>query len=920
MLGNVFAKVVSAAASVVTKAQPYEIKEQVHGYRGSLWTLHKGIAKESGKTVSILAFNFKENPSERQLGAIRNAAKRMKTLRHPGVVAFVDSYETDTTVYVVIEEVRPLIEVLEEYRTMDVREREANIALGLYQLAKAVGFLNRDCKPALVHGNLSPSSIFVNRAGEWRLAGFELVCEHAEVDVSYRGMHGLLDNRYKPPEVTREQWGALARAPAWAVDAYALGCIIYEAFNGPFSNPDELSSSTRIPQELAGHYKKLVSGTPATRPCTADITSSTFFNQPAVQVNEFLDSIAIRDEAEKEAFFKELPATAERLPKAACLYKLLPSLISAMEMMGPGGARVLPSVLKIAGQLPSSEFEGLMAAHLAKWFASADRGIRMALLQGLPDYIQHCTMSLVNDKIFPQVCNGFSDQFPQLREATVKSLLHLGPKLPVRTLHQAVLKYFGKLQIDPEPGIRTNTTICLGRLAKYFTEASHQRILVPAFTRTLRDPFAPARNAALLSLAATADVLTRDECATKVVPAVAPLCIDPEADVRTSALACLQTVAKKLEAFVEEMNKESAEAAAAQARADAKAPSAAAAAGPASPLRPHRSAPLTPAGLAQVGGGGVADDVGGRLAGAAPPRRRPPPLAPVLRPRPAPATSTTSSSSFSSAERARPSRLEAAAAAAAGEAKAERKGGMRLGLGAVKAGGASGSGSSGSLPKPSEASPPPRPAATPASSSSSSSLKLAAAAADADGWGGDAEGAGWDADPWAAAPSPSAKSPGAKSSSFKSSNAGAPADDDDDPSAWGSFEEPLEVEQPPPKPAAASSRLAAAAAAAAASEPPASRPVTTGMLLSSAKPAAPAPAPAPSLPAGASLAAAAPKLPTATAALSSLAAKPSAVPTPAPIAAASAARPLTTKTQVGVGSAAAAPRKPKEDDWESLLK
>lgn len=30
-----------------------------------------------------------------------------------------------------------------------------------------------------------------------------------------------------------------------------------------------------------------------------------------------------------------------------------------------------------------------------------------------------------------------------------------------------VLKFFAKLQMDEEPGIRTNTTICLAKIASY---------------------------------------------------------------------------------------------------------------------------------------------------------------------------------------------------------------------------------------------------------------------------------------------------------------------------------------------------------------------------------------------------------------------------------------------------------------------
>jgi SCY1-like protein 1 len=45
------------------------------------------------------------------------------------------------------------------------------------------------------------------------------------------------------------------------------------------------------------------------------------------------------------------------------------------------------------------------------------------------------------------------------------------PKLNERILNYDLLKHLAKLQTDPEPGIRTNTTICLGKMAKHLTEA-----------------------------------------------------------------------------------------------------------------------------------------------------------------------------------------------------------------------------------------------------------------------------------------------------------------------------------------------------------------------------------------------------------------------------------------------------------------
>ena len=53
------------------------------------------------------------------------------------------------------------------------------------------------------------------------------------------------------------------------------------------------------------------------------------------------------------------------------------------------------------------------------------------------------------------------------------------------------------LQQDEEAPIRANTTILLGNLAQYLSEAKTKQILLNAFFRPLKDPFPPARIAGL---------------------------------------------------------------------------------------------------------------------------------------------------------------------------------------------------------------------------------------------------------------------------------------------------------------------------------------------------------------------------------------------------------------------------------------
>lgn len=62
--------------------------------------------------------------------------------------------------------------------------------------------------------------------------------------------------------------------------------------------------------------------------------------------------------------------------------------------------------------------------------------------------------------------SGFTDIAPVVREQTVKAVLTVISKLSDRTINGELLKFLARTANDEQPGIRTNTTICLGKIAK----------------------------------------------------------------------------------------------------------------------------------------------------------------------------------------------------------------------------------------------------------------------------------------------------------------------------------------------------------------------------------------------------------------------------------------------------------------------
>lgn len=95
-------------------------------------------------------------------------------------------------------------------------------------------------------------------------------------------------------------------------------------------------------------------------------------------------------------------------------------------------------------------------------------------------------------------------------------------------MNNDLLRHLAKMQTDPEPSIRTNTCILIGRLGPTLGYNTKRKVLVPAFTRALKDPFVHARVAGLMAFMATIECFDADELAGKVIPNMAFAMIDKE--------------------------------------------------------------------------------------------------------------------------------------------------------------------------------------------------------------------------------------------------------------------------------------------------------------------------------------------------------------------------------------------------------
>ncbi|PRQ41448.1 putative protein kinase SCY1-SCYL1 family [Rosa chinensis] len=526
------------------KDLPYNIGEPYPSAWGS-WTHFRGTSKDDGSPVSIFSISG-SNAQDGHLAAARNGVKRLRTVRHPNILSFLHSTETETmdasttkhTIYIVTEPVMPLSEKIKELCLQNI-QRDEYYAWGLHQIAKAVSFLNNDCK--LVHANVCVASVVVTQTLDWKLHAFDVLSEFDGTNEASAGpmlqYAWLVGSQYKPVELLKSDWAAVRKSPPWAIDSWGLGCLIYELFSGlKLSKTEELRNTASIPKSLLPDYQRLLSAVPSRRLNTSKlIENSAYFQNKLVDTIHFMEILNLKDSVEKDTFFRKLPNLAEQLPRQIVLKKLLPLLASALEF-GSAAAPALTALLKMGSWLSTEEFSVKVLPTIVKLFASNDRAIRVGLLQYVDQFGESLSAQIVDEQVYPHVATGFSDTSAFLRELTLKSMLVLAPKLSQRTISGSLLKYLSKLQVDEEPAIRTNTTILLGNIASHLNEGTRKRVLINAFTvRALRDSFSPARGAGIMALCATSSYYDITEISTRILPNVVVLIIDPDNDVRSKA-------------------------------------------------------------------------------------------------------------------------------------------------------------------------------------------------------------------------------------------------------------------------------------------------------------------------------------------------------------------------------------------------
>ncbi|KAJ1567873.1 Protein-associating with the carboxyl-terminal domain of ezrin, partial [Cladochytrium tenue] len=245
-------------------------------------------------------------------GAVFNAMQRLKTLRHPGIVKYKDSFVSAKRLHVVTEPVVPLWNMIGSLAAEE-------IGMGLYNIL--VGALFSLEKEA-------------NADQTWLLGRLEYLSPSTQVTQDVvQSITEATPAAYVPPEDLVNDKDS---PDPNARDVFQLGVLINQCINstaqsagGPYLNWSTL-------ENLVGGLK---SPSSAERPSVTKILQNRFFSESPLifAVEVFLKNVRVFGKEQKEAGFRTLAEIMAKVPfNAVCPY--IASMVLSREILSEPGS------------------------------------------------------------------------------------------------------------------------------------------------------------------------------------------------------------------------------------------------------------------------------------------------------------------------------------------------------------------------------------------------------------------------------------------------------------------------------------------------------------------------------------------------------------------------------------------------------
>ncbi|KDR81413.1 hypothetical protein GALMADRAFT_239295 [Galerina marginata CBS 339.88] len=522
-----------------------------------LWKVQSAWHKVTNKRVSVWTFD-KRGPDMERLGpqakdraieVMKAEASALGRLRHPSILEMVEPLEETRTEIMFATE--PALASLQlaipdsGRQTSLVELDEIEIQKGILQLCKGLSFLHTSAK--LIHSNLSPESVVINGAGDWKISGLGLTIPLQTNGAPSRWEFPTFDGRV-PPYIQRSfdymaPEYALDEQLVTASDMYSLGCILYAVHckgNPPFKNHGSLgglrenaskplTGMERLDSDLQVLLRSLITRHYGSRPTPETLPSHPFFSSLPISTLNFLDrsNFTAKTREEKISFMKGLTSVLDRFSDGLRTRKILPSLLEEMKdiQLLP---YILPNVFVISQTLSASQFATTVLPSLKPLFVIREPPQNMlTLLDNLAMLQEKTDKNVFREHVLPLVYNALESEHAVVQERALKAVPDLCESIDYAEvqgiLFPRVALVFTKTRIL---SVKVATLVTFLAMVKTLDQSSLTQKLVPLLSKIRTKE--PAVMMATLSVQESMGFkVDREAVATLVLPQLWAMSIGP---------------------------------------------------------------------------------------------------------------------------------------------------------------------------------------------------------------------------------------------------------------------------------------------------------------------------------------------------------------------------------------------------------
>lgn len=200
---------------------------------------------------------------------------------------------------------------------------------GLKCILDACNFLHMTCR--ISHCMISPQSCFVTKNGDWKLGFMDLACDVSVDTDHFRHHETILSSAYRSPERLDGSWSEkfnrsnVDQTPnqssptlGSSIDIFSLGRVIQFVF--------DTLKFLEMPQCLTAPLKRMLSPDCKRRPTCSSLLRLPCFESDQLALMTSISELQLKPTSECLDVFKVIKQKADVISRAACTFKILPSI------------------------------------------------------------------------------------------------------------------------------------------------------------------------------------------------------------------------------------------------------------------------------------------------------------------------------------------------------------------------------------------------------------------------------------------------------------------------------------------------------------------------------------------------------------------------------------------------------------------